>query len=159
MQNSSYNESRLWSWYERKNQEYGWNNENFNNFESAVKTKEKIISRISSSINNINRIITKLWQNSDVIETVNKKIKWLSTFDACGIFIWEVEKVCDKSDIPLLEEYRYCVNTAKQDKNLMDIIEQSLQICLELDKIRKPNPPIQGRNNPNPFWTTFRRNY
>ncbi len=159
MQNSSYNESRLWSWYERKNQEYGWNTEKFTNFESAVKTKEKTINRISSSINNFYRIIADLRQDSDVIEIVNNKIKWLSTFDACGIFIWELEKVCDKSDIPLLEEYRYWVNTAKQDKDLMALIEKNLQICLNLDKIRKSHSSLHERNNSNPFWTTFRRNY
>ena len=102
----------------------------------------------------------KLRQDADFRNTVNNKIKWASTFDACWVIIWEIEKFCDKSYIPLLEEYRYCVNTAKQDKELMSIIEENLKICLELNNIKKPtNSSSSERSNTNPFWTTFYKSY
>lgn len=158
---NSYDENRLWWWYKEleENQSEKEKTKDLE-AENLVERRKQLTKRINTAINNINHIMWKLRQDADFRNTVNNKIKWASTFDACWVIIWEIEKFCDKSYIPLLEEYRYCVNTAKQDKELMSIIEENLKICLELNNIKRPtNSSSSERSNTNPFWTTFYKSY
>lgn len=161
----SYDESRLW-WNlnkekPEKKEEQNWLIE-VNELDNAyLERKKEAIKRVNLAINNINHLMSKLWLSTNVLDNIEKDIKWIPTFDACGVLIWKIEEVCDKSYIPLLEEYRYCVNTAKQDIDLMNIIEESLWFIVfqqsEILKIKKANEKKPERNNPSPFGTTFFR--
>ena len=153
----TYDENRLWDKEVPHNVE-SWNSsERFDNNMENFSEREKLVKKVKTSINNINTIISKLRMNPEFLNTLNKKIKGMPTFDACWILIWEIEKICDKNTVALLEEYRYWVNTAKQDIELMKIIEESLQLCLELGKFTKQNPHPSERKSEDPFWTTFFR--
>ncbi len=159
------NESRLW-WNINKIEPEKKEKENFvkeaNEFENSFwERKKEVVERLNLAINNMNRLMNKLLLSTNALDNIEKDIKWVPTFDACGILIWKIEDVCDKSYFPLLEEYRYCVNTAKQDIYLMNIIEESLWFIVfqqsEISKIKKSNEKTKERDNPNPFRTTFFR--
>lgn len=161
----TYDESRLW-WNINKREPERKEKENWikeaNEFENSYfERKKEAIKRVNLAINNINRLLSKLWLSTDALDNIEKDIKWVPTFDACGILIWKIEEVCDKSYIPLLEEYRYCVNTAQKDVDLMNIIEESLWFIVfqqsEISKIKKSNEKKNERDNPSPFRTTFFR--
>jgi len=158
----NYDEDRLWEWYEKikadDEKKDSWNERNLE-FNNSLERKKELVKKINTAINNINRIIAEMWQNSDVLEKISKKIKGVPTFDACAILIWEIENICDRSYIPILEEYRYYVNTARQDIELMNIIEENLKICFELNNIKKKKPEQTSRKSQNPFWTIFYKSY
>ena len=91
---------------------------------------KKVETSIENSINSINdKFFRLLSGNNDLLYDIKNKIKNIPSaqreshvFDICWIITWETEKyfkIRDKNFYenllkPFLNEYTYCVNTAKQ---------------------------------------------
>ena len=104
--------------------------ETVENGKSFLERENQAINGIKTAINGINGIIIRLlWEDPEVLSTINDKIKWASTTASCSILAWILEEHYKNESYyetlkPLLQEYIYWVNTAQQRKEQVDLMNQ-----------------------------------